>query len=213
MVIQGNFRRDLYYRLNVIPLELPPLRERGKDVLLQLINKFIDGSGKRISPEAMKKLLAYDWPGNIRELKNMLSYLSVIVEEEEITVADLPSKIQFNQKALELYPKHYNPKSVAEAFSQKGELSDFLLILKSLENAPQGTGRNKLVKLLREQQLLLSETKIRGYLNLMARFGCVSIGVTRQGTVITEQGKAIISYLESISNRELTEQLRKQSLH
>jgi DNA-binding NtrC family response regulator len=74
----GNFREDLYYRLNVIPLELPPLRDRGRDVLL-LADSFLRTLGaelkkeiKGITPSAIDAMLAHDWPGNIRELRNLI---------------------------------------------------------------------------------------------------------------------------------------------
>ncbi len=75
-VEEGRFREDLYYRLNVIGLELPPLRARGNDVLLlaqRFLEHFAARSGKRVvglSPAAAQRLLAYTWPGNVRELQN-----------------------------------------------------------------------------------------------------------------------------------------------
>ena len=78
-VAENKFRQDLYYRLNVIPLKLPPLRERGEDVL-RLAVFFVDRFRKAyqlsplaFSPEARQWLLEYDWPGNVRELQNLMS--------------------------------------------------------------------------------------------------------------------------------------------
>lgn len=87
---QGNFRADLYYRINVIRLELPPLRERGKDVidiaqafLARLAGKF-DKSGLAFSPEAIQAIGTYSWPGNIRELENAIERAVILADSEEI---------------------------------------------------------------------------------------------------------------------------------
>jgi len=94
---EGNFREDLYYRLNVIPIEIPPLRERKEDIPL-LIEAFLKeftedmacSARKQLSPEAMERLMAYDWPGNVRELKNMIERLVILSKSPEIGLDDLP---------------------------------------------------------------------------------------------------------------------------
>ena len=89
-VEDGSFRRDLYYRLNALPALIPPLRERGNDILL-LIETFRQRSGGRfiLSDEVRDLLLHYSWPGNIRELQNVVEYLS-FTGQDEIGVEDLP---------------------------------------------------------------------------------------------------------------------------
>ncbi|TWU27629.1 sigma-54-dependent transcriptional regulator [Bythopirellula polymerisocia] len=98
-VEQGNFREDLYYRLKVIELRLPPLRERREDIPL-LVRYFIDQlakennrSVKDISNEAFEALKAYDWPGNVRELRNTLESIIVLCLRHEIELSDLPPHI------------------------------------------------------------------------------------------------------------------------
>ena len=96
----GRFRSDLYYRINVIRIELPPLRARGDDVLLlaqRLVEQIAGATGKSVSgiaTPAAEKLLAYDWPGNVRELRNCIERAVALTRFEEITVADLPEAIQ-----------------------------------------------------------------------------------------------------------------------
>jgi len=96
----GQFREDLYYRLNVLQLDLPPLRARGSDVLVlanALLLKIAARTGKQVrsfAPEAARKLLNYAWPGNVRELANVLERAVALAEYDEVTVADLPEKIQ-----------------------------------------------------------------------------------------------------------------------
>ena len=99
MVEEGTFREDLYYRLNIIPIELPPLRKRKED-LPALIEYYIayynQKLGKNLTglyPEALQTLVSYNWPGNVRELKNIIEYLANITEGERIQLSDLPDHI------------------------------------------------------------------------------------------------------------------------
>jgi DNA-binding NtrC family response regulator len=92
----GQFRRDLYYRLHVIAIELPPLRERGDDALLlanHFLNKFarsMQRDAKRLSREAAQALTEYDWPGNVRELEHAIEHAVVLSQKDVITPSDLP---------------------------------------------------------------------------------------------------------------------------
>ncbi len=94
LILQGNFREDLYYRLNVFPIGLPPLRERGNDVLL-LLDHFLELNSKktgkppkRFSKRAVKVLMEYDWPGNVRELENLVERWFTITEGPVIHLED-----------------------------------------------------------------------------------------------------------------------------
>lgn len=94
-IASGRFREDLYYRLNVVPIIIPPLRERKEDIPL-LIDHFLrktSSNPKRVMPEAMRLLLDYLWKGNVRELENVVERIGLFVDREEITPADLPSEI------------------------------------------------------------------------------------------------------------------------
>ena len=97
LIKEGNFREDLFYRLNIIPIDLPPLRERKTDIPL-LANHFLkqlNGSagGKNIGDEAMGYLVNYSWPGNIRELANFVERMLVLSIGSTITPRDLPDKV------------------------------------------------------------------------------------------------------------------------
>ncbi len=94
-IASGRFREDLYYRLNVVPIHIPPLRERKEDIPL-LVDHFLRKTSnnlKRITPEAMKLLMDYSWKGNVRELENVIERVALLTDKEEITPADLPSEI------------------------------------------------------------------------------------------------------------------------
>lgn len=98
LVRQGKFREDLFWRLNVVPLEIPPLRLRREDII-PLVSAFLTklnaryGLHKRIAPDVMNKLVAYDWPGNVRELENVIERVYVTSSGRVITRADLPPEI------------------------------------------------------------------------------------------------------------------------
>jgi len=102
---EGRFRRDLYFRINVIQVTLPPLRARGTDILL-LAQHFLedfamadDKSVKGIAKPVAEKLLDYDWPGNVRELKNAMERAVALTRFDQIAVEDLPEKIRAYQGA------------------------------------------------------------------------------------------------------------------
>jgi two-component system response regulator AtoC len=101
LMARGGFRSDLYYRINVVPLTIPPLRKRKEDILL-LVQHFLDkhaGVGKKkLSPEAMDILVAYDWPGNVRELENIIERIVVLTNAENISPNDLPASLKTNSR-------------------------------------------------------------------------------------------------------------------
>ena len=110
MVEEGTFREDLFYRLNVIPINLPPLRERREDIPL-LVQRFIGHfcethklDLKTVSPQVMKALMAYEWPGNIRQLENIVERMVALTgNRPAILPADLPSEIH-SRESLSLTP-------------------------------------------------------------------------------------------------------------
>jgi len=121
----GRFREDLYYRLNVVQIHLPPLRLRGNDVLL-LANRFVAEAATRlgrevtgITTEAAKLLLAYDWPGNVRQLQNCVERAVTLSRFSQLTPEDLPDKVTGYVPAratdgLEIDPEHVQPLEVVE---------------------------------------------------------------------------------------------------
>ena len=102
-VSEGAFREDLFYRLNVFPINVPPLRDRTEDIPI-LINYFLEKISKeygrklRISPQALSVLVKYGWPGNVREMENLIERLAIMVERTEIDVADFPPSMQIGAK-------------------------------------------------------------------------------------------------------------------
>src|SRR5687767_10438643 len=157
MVAEGSFREDLYYRLNVIPIHLPPLRDRREDipVLAQhFLEKFAPGAQIQISQVAMRVLMAYPWPGNVRQLENAVERAVTLGGgRKEIDVVDLPPEIQDVPQALA---------TPFVEFPDDGlDLPAYLtsierdLIRRSLERT--GGNRNKAAELLRIKRTTLVE--------------------------------------------------------
>jgi DNA-binding NtrC family response regulator len=120
LIDQGQFREDLFYRLNVIHLRIPPLRDRRADIPA-LVDHFLERFGQKrthnrlvsIAPEAMQILMEYAWPGNVRELENAIERLLVTAPGDVVTARDLPIELQ-TQRNLSLRPKHERRRTVAD---------------------------------------------------------------------------------------------------
>jgi DNA-binding NtrC family response regulator len=145
-VKDGKFREDLFYRLNVIRLDLPPLRDRGEDIPLlvtHFLNKYARPNEpvKKVSPEAMERLLAYKWPGNIRELENAIERAAVITVGETIGPENLPPKVVGSpgdeKPRFEIDLKHPLPHYLKLATEQ----IEKEYILKALEKSRGNVGR------------------------------------------------------------------------
>ena len=120
LVENGEFREDLYYRLNVIPIWLPPLRERREDIPVlseYFLNKIAEELGcepKQLSGEAMDALIHYSWPGNIRELENVMERINILADGREVQKEDLPHYISEN------YHTAVNDEVPSEAVTENG---------------------------------------------------------------------------------------------
>jgi DNA-binding NtrC family response regulator len=101
LIAEGDFREDLYYRLNVVPITLPPLRQRPSDIprlVAHFLEKYKAGT-KTIAPDALRLLSEYQWPGNIRELENTIERIVILSKGEEIGVSDLPAEVRAGVRA------------------------------------------------------------------------------------------------------------------
>jgi transcriptional regulator with PAS, ATPase and Fis domain len=158
-VQKGNFREDLYYRLYVIPVMLPSLRERRSDIpflishFLEQFNQKNNRSVHEISEEVLDMLMSHSWPGNVRELKNMMERLVVLKGSGEISARDLPSEIKSTHKfepstAIEISDEGICLNSAVTEFEKA-------LILQSLEKTKWV--KNKAAKLLHLNRTTLVE--------------------------------------------------------
>src|SRR5918993_1952401 len=124
MIAQGTFREDLLYRLNVIHLNVPPLRDRREDIprlMEYFLGRFTANNGylvKGLSLEAQRLMCEYSWPGNVRELENVIERLVVTGQHEQVRPEDLPAEIRM-QNAIGLRPKRERRRTVADDLYQK----------------------------------------------------------------------------------------------
>lgn len=129
MIEEGTFRSDLYYRLNVVPLNIPPLRERKDDVLIiarNILEKFNKDSTEKItlSTDVIRVLQNYDWPGNIRELQNVLEHANIVRVSNQIEVSDLSKYLlvknyeEYNELEIKHF-KSYNLKENIEVIEKE----------------------------------------------------------------------------------------------
>jgi len=165
-VQKGNFREDLYYRLYVIPLMLPSLRDRKSDIpflishFLEAFNQKNDRRVQKIADEALDMMRGYSWPGNVRELKNMMERLVVLKGSGEITARDLPAEI----KAVHKYEPSTTIEISDEGICLNSAVTEFekALILQSLEKTKWV--KNKAAKLLHLNRTTLVEKIKRHHL-------------------------------------------------
>jgi len=106
----GHFREDLFYRLNVFPIEIPPLRDRVEDIplLFNMLNQQMEydsESSVQLTPEAMASIMQHQWPGNVRELSNLVERLGIMFPEEPVSWDDLPEKYQYDISHIDELPQ------------------------------------------------------------------------------------------------------------
>src|SRR5207302_6004677 len=175
-VAAGRFREDLFYRLNVVPIQLPPLRERREDIRLlvehfrQKYNARLKKSVERVEDEALAALSAYSWPGNIRELENVLERTILFVEGPVIRAADLPPSL----RATPVSPEDLaaaaspgvpaGPGSLKEIVKEQVQAIERDLIVRGLEVTNGNVTRTaKLLKISRKSlQMKMKEFGLRG---------------------------------------------------
>ncbi len=209
-VEEGSFRRDLYYRLNTLPALIPPLRERGDDLLL-LIDKFRRSTGVdfTLSEELQQLLRTHQWRGNIRELRNVMEYFSYtgnpVVGPQDLppTFHYLPIQGQANwRSSLTLQPvvpaslpvpaePEAAPAPGPEGFSQQ----EWFILEQLYQASRQGrsAGREALLAEARRQGVLLSQQQTRQILGRLAQAGYVHVSRGRGGSQLTAQGQRLFA--------------------
>ncbi|WP_075363926.1 sigma-54 interaction domain-containing protein [Desulfosporosinus metallidurans] len=189
MVQKGLFREDLFYRINVLPINIPPLRKRQEDII-PLLQYFIGRSNKlELTDEVNSLLLNYNWPGNIRELENVASYIA-LMNEEKATLDKLPYYLLLQKNSFE------KELTVIEgSFS----ITKGLEIIKMVDQC-KSIGRKSIENSLRGFDINTSESEIRRILLCLNSLGIVSSNVGRKGTEITAYGKAFMKWIENRTN-------------
>lgn len=190
MVRSGTFRKDLYYRLNTLPLTLPPLRRRRGDILL-LLDSIREELGGRFSlgPEAEAALLTHPWPGNIRELRNCVEFL-LFSGAERIAVAHLPAYI-----AEAASPERAERGRERPAAPPRWDLEFVLRHLADAESFGRGAGRKSIAAAAAGAGVPLTEPGVRAALAELERRGAVLVPKGRGGSRLTDLGRAMAAGL------------------
>lgn len=192
-VKQGRFREDLYYRLNVLPIEIPPLRERKDDIPLLLQHHLnLLGEQRAWSDEVLQRFWTYDWPGNIRELINVVEYVVTVSESPTITIEDIPEKLRWpGQK-----PHERNEQPALKEIELSVEEREILRILDDYDQQNRSVGRYELVQRPELERLGLTEQRLRTRMRKLEKMGLVHIGATKQGSQLTSKGKRLVKLWE-----------------
>lgn len=191
LVCENKFRKDLFYRLNVLPLKIAPLRNRNEDVFLifESFKKNLDVKFN-LSNELVEIFKTYSWEGNIRELRNLVEYCSYL-DKSTIEVYDLPEYMLESIKHKDYCLELSNKNEIKKISNLKRDLRDYIFVLEKIKNAydlKQRIGRRRIYEYALSEKIFLTEQQIRSILIELQDFGFVKILSGRGGSVITEKG-------------------------
>lgn len=189
MIKLGSFRKDLFYRLNVFQLELPPLRNRPEDIYI-LINHFTNNRFSFTS-ECLSLLEHYDWPGNIRELSNTAKYICTLEENSVVNIESLPAYIISQSGSSAIIDKNENL-----ILEQKADVYTSLAVLKSIQllnEINKTAGRKHLLEMLIGKKIFIQESYLRKILLILNSTGLIITKKGRSGSYITEKGYKFLS--------------------
>lgn len=193
MINEGKFREDLFYRLNVLPINIPPLRERKEDIILFLENYLNSRKDIKISKEVIEILLNYNWPGNIRELKNVADYIE-LMSEDEVKVENIPFYIlNCNMD----YKREYR------YLKDKCNIENVIGILEIIEEKSKNgmvVGRKYIEEALISKYKIVTEAEVRRILTLLNELDIITSSLGRRGSEITVKGRNFINWMKNRMN-------------
>ena len=190
-VREGTFRRDLYYRLNTLPVVIPPLTERGDDMFL-LMDQFrreLNGDFRLTEP-VQDFFRRHTWPGNIRELRNVVEYF-IYTDHRDITMEDLPPTLLLSGDTLSRPASAPAAQQNAPAPSMSDSFRFVLAQLYAASEAGTSMGRDKLLQKARESHVPLSQQEVRTILSEMAEQGLARVSRGRGGSQLTPKGREL----------------------
>lgn len=171
-VQEGHFRSDLFYRLNVLPIRIPPLRARMQDVI-PLLHHFLGDKYNDLTPQEIDHLTTYQWPGNVREVENFCTYYKTLTAFPDYILTE-KSKAAKNTSVSSIQKK------TLEIIADSTEIS-------------HGIGRNALLHMLNDMGFSLSDRTLRIILEQLQKDALIQIGLGRAGTRITENGIKVLA--------------------
>ncbi|MCQ1531276.1 sigma-54 interaction domain-containing protein [Lutispora saccharofermentans] len=201
LVKEKKFRKDLYYRLNVLPLNIPPLRHRKEDIpmLIQFLKKQMNADFQ-LTDEVLNKIYKYDWEGNVRELRNFVERL-MYIGKRQINSTDINSFLPEHTVITFL---NDSEKHLLQSFRRSiwGNESKYLFIMEELEKSFMNKyrlGRRSISKIAAEKNIYLTEQEIRNIILDLKLYRVVEVSRGRGGTEITDFG---LKALKAIRNNE-----------
>ena len=190
MCRQGTFRADLYHRLNTFPLKIPPLRERPACIETMIAHfQAAQGLKRAFSEEAKRCIREYTWPGNARELKNMLDFLTLKPGNGPIGIDDLPHDVRNNASSPPDFPFPPAPSPL---------LAALLRLLDHNAGTSPRLGRGRLRGELAAQGFTVSESALRTLTGRLADAGLIAVGRTKQGALLTPRGRKLLASLQGL---------------
>ena len=194
----GQFREDLYYRLNALSLLVPPLRERPEDIF-PLLKHFLAGQRRgnlAFTPEARELLQRYEWPGNIRELGNVANHIT-LMGENPVSPQALPAYLLGSSTEASFETEAW----MLRARCGQERALTVLNALAQFASRGMRAGRKSLHAALQAQDQPMSEAEVRGVLQVLGDLGLVHSGVGRRGSELSAKGHAFVRWATNRSNR------------
>ncbi|PBH58658.1 AAA family ATPase [Clostridioides difficile] len=185
MIKGDRFRADLYYRINVLPINIPPLRERKEDIEVML--KHFMKRKRAISQGVQDIINAYEWPGNIRELKNTAMYINIMSSEDVILINDLPHNL------LNITEDFSKEISILKDRTSIEKVKLVMECLKNANNLKKNIGRNGIVNSINELGNSITEGEVRGILNMLKELDLIICESGRKGSELNRRGKNILN--------------------
>ncbi|NLK63780.1 MAG: sigma 54-interacting transcriptional regulator, partial [Tissierellia bacterium] len=206
LVEKGKFRKDLYYRLKVLYINLPNLNSRSEDIPL-FARYFFDNlnSTKYFNNDSISILKRYSWAGNVRELQNLIYYLETLCDTDEITPDDIPDEFKINMDLKSSYNIEFE--NVLSNYKES-TIREFHVILNSLYAAyteKSSMGKTAICRLMNNLGIEISVEQVRHRLSKLSCHGFINVGKTKQGSKITQNGILFLNYIDI--------KLRKENYH
>jgi transcriptional regulator with PAS, ATPase and Fis domain len=201
MVNLGEFREDLYYRLSVLPLKIPPLRERKEDIRV-LIDKIKEElqAHFQLSREVIDLFMDHNWQGNVRELRNYLEFFANL-KKRKINIEDLPFTFKENEpKTSLLNEEEKETLKILEKRLSFDQLKNYIFVLQKLKEKNkkgEASGRRSLAKEAAKNNIFLSEQEIRKIFKDLQGYKLVNVKRGRSGSKITDKGINILPVLKN----------------
>ncbi|MTK11848.1 MAG: AAA family ATPase [Clostridiaceae bacterium] len=193
MINEGKFREDLFYRLNVLPINIPPLRERKEDIILILESSLNGKKNLKLSKDVVDLLLNYTWPGNIRELKNAADYIE-LMSDEEIEIENIPFYILNCNIDYKREYDYLNDKCNVE------NALEILEIIEEKNSNNMGVGRKNIEEALKNRCRSITEAEVRRILTILNDLGIITSSLGRRGSELTIKGRNFIKWIRNRIN-------------